>query len=55
MVEDCQVPSVMKQSVTHKPCCRSDVTRAMHPVRIGFVVRRSADMKMNVASVGMLN
>ena len=55
MIESRQVPMVMKQGVAHPPACCPDVTRAMHPVGIGFRGWRRADMKMDIASMGMLD
>jgi hypothetical protein len=55
MIENRHFPSVMKQGVAHLPGCRSDITGAVHPVRIFFGRRWGSDMKVDVTGMGMID
>ena len=45
----------MDEGIANAERCRSDVARAMHPVRIGLSVGRRTNMEMDIAGVGMLD
>ena len=55
MIEDRQSSSIMKQGIPHLPGGRSDITRAMHPVRILFGGSRRSNVKVDVAGIGMID
>ena len=55
MVEGRQVTAVVNHGVTHPKRRGPDVTRAMHPVRVGGRGGRSPNVDVNVGAVGMFN